>query len=70
MIEELYPGSDGVVRSVKIRTANGVTNRPVIKLYPLEVDSEPNSSDGEVISVSERPKRAAAIAARKNFVTD
>ena len=36
-IEELIVGNDGFTRAAKIRTANGVTNRPITKLYPLEV---------------------------------
>ena len=67
VIEELYPGADGVIRSVKIRTSNGITNRPVVKLYPLEVDSMQNAISRENSIVTERPKRAAAIAAREKF---
>ena len=36
-VDELFPGSDGLVRSAKLRTANGFLNRPIKKLYPLEV---------------------------------
>ena len=37
VIENLTEGKDGHVRSTDIRTANGKTNRPIAKLYPLEV---------------------------------
>jgi len=37
VIEGLNKGSDGFVRSADIRTANGKTNRPIARLYPLEV---------------------------------
>lgn len=37
VIERLIPGNDGLVRSAVIRTKDGVTNRPIVKLYPLEV---------------------------------
>jgi len=37
VVEDLIPGNDGMVRSANIRTKNGVTNRPVTRLYPLEV---------------------------------
>ena len=41
---ELQRGNDDLVRSVIIRTANGVTNRPISKLYPLEVNVGMNVS--------------------------
>ncbi|XP_053390067.1 uncharacterized protein LOC128552993 [Mercenaria mercenaria] len=42
VVEELLPGNDGITRAAKIRTQNGSSTRPVVKLYPLEVirDSE------------------------------
>ena len=35
VIENLHRGSDGIVRSVTLRTANGTTSRPITKLFPL-----------------------------------
>lgn len=40
VVESLIKGSDGLVRSVNIRTKNGATNRPVSKLYPLELSED------------------------------
>lgn len=37
VVQELIHGKDGLVRSAKIRTDTCVTNRPIVKLYPLEV---------------------------------
>ena len=37
MVESLVTGNDGLVRSPNILTKSGVTNRPVVKLFPLEV---------------------------------
>ncbi len=37
VVEELVSGKDGLIRSAKIRTQNGFTNRAIVKLYPLEV---------------------------------
>ena len=37
VIENLIRGSDGLVRAAHIRTSTGYTNRPVTKLYPLEI---------------------------------
>ena len=34
-IVEVYPGPDGLVRSVKLRTASGIYNRPITKLVLL-----------------------------------
>jgi len=39
VVQELQRGNDGFVRSVIIRTDKGVTNRPISKLYPLEVNA-------------------------------
>ena len=39
VVEELITGKDGLVRAANIRTSTGRTNRPIIKLYPLEVAS-------------------------------
>ena len=39
VVEELITGKDGLVRAANIRTSTGQTNRPIVKLYPLEVAS-------------------------------
>ena len=46
VVEELIEGMDGLTRAAKIRTKHRRTNRPIAKLYPLEV----NEGDGDVIS--------------------
>jgi len=37
VVQELIYGNDGYTRAAKIRTSSGVTNRPIVKLYPLEM---------------------------------
>ena len=37
---KLNYGSDGLVRAAELRTASGTTNRPIQKLYPLEVSTD------------------------------
>ena len=38
VIQRLITGNDGLVRAVELRTAGGlITNRPIAKLYPLEL---------------------------------
>ena len=66
LITELFRGSDGIVRSAKLRTTNGETNRHISKLYPLEigcVDNNVNNLDDSAVNVS-KPKRQAAVIAR------
>lgn len=45
VVENLIRSADGKVRAAEVRTANGKTNRPINKLYPLEL-SEPEDSTG------------------------
>ena len=37
MVEELIKGLDGIARAAKIRISTGRTNRPIVKLFPLEL---------------------------------
>ena len=46
VVEELIRGNDGFVRAAHIRTDNYRTTRPIVKLYPLEVTSSVNQSQG------------------------
>ena len=42
VVEDVIAGEDGLIRAANIRTSTGKSNRPVTKLYPLEVTaSEP-----------------------------
>ena len=47
---EVYPSSDGIVRSVRVQTANGPLNRPIQRLYKLEInsDSDENFAPSEI----------------------
>lgn len=78
IVTELIYGNDGIVRSAKIRTANGCTNRPIVKLFPLEVNADSFVDDLNQVSNFEgsqddgspatlRPIRAAAVAARQKI---
>jgi len=73
VIESLNKGADDMIRSVNIRTASGRTNRPIARLYPLEVnspdmamtapetDSETDSETRNSVTTSaNRPTREAA----------
>jgi len=75
VIEHLNKGSDGLVRSVQLRTSTGTTNRPIAKLYPLEVtssetpsrndDANEESNDQEPDIQPMRPIRQAAVRGRE-----
>jgi len=45
VIESLNKGEDGLVRSANIRTTTGRTNRPIARLYPLEVTAADQPTD-------------------------
>ena len=36
VVEELITGNDGSVRAAKMKTKQGFTTRPIVKLYPIE----------------------------------
>ncbi|EFX63919.1 hypothetical protein DAPPUDRAFT_334814 [Daphnia pulex] len=56
VVEKLIRSQDGQIRAADIRTANGKTNRPISKLYPLQVaepsDDPAGSSDGPLFGSS------------------
>ena len=39
VVEELIVGGNGLIRTANIRMSTGRTNRPIVKLYLLEVNS-------------------------------
>ena len=47
IVTELQQGHDGFVRSARIQTTNGITSRPIFKLYPLEVNIESTTSNND-----------------------
>ena len=67
--EKLFPGPDGRMRAVQLKTKNGVLERPVQHLYPLEIQcdaKEKNANKGHIqVQLNHRarkfsPKGAAA----------
>jgi hypothetical protein len=69
VIENIIRSADGEIRAADIRTANGKTNRPISKLYPLQV-TEPASAPAEIpagpviVPAHLRPVRKCAIKAK------
>ena len=69
IVEQLYPGKDGVVRAAKIRAGRNYLERPIQHLYPLELscDTDPKPRDAQSLNPNptiSRAKRDAAVAAR------
>ena len=59
-IEELVRGVDGVVRGARVKTSNekgvkGAVNRPIQKLYPLEIREEPKTTEGDTTEETDGP---------------
>jgi transposase InsO family protein len=47
VIERCFPGQDGVVRVVEVRTTQGLMRRPAVKIHPFDrVDSDVKSTRG------------------------
>ena len=74
LVKELVRGKDGLVRSVKIKTRTGETTRPIIKLYPLEIQSDDTATSassaegGSTRCETElRMRRKASLKARDNI---
>ena len=81
IIESLIEGGDGLIRAANIRTSTGCTNRPITKLYPLEVSTKVTDQDilqndantnqqGVAVAPSvgqNRPRRAKAIEAMRRI---
>jgi transposase InsO family protein len=63
LIVKLHKGQDGKIRSVDVKTKNGVFTRPLLKLYPLELEQVCNESNVEIdkpVVDHSRPIRKAA----------
>ena len=48
VITKLHTGPDEIVRSMDIKTQHGTTNRPITKLYPLELDFDMDQPETEI----------------------
>ena len=59
VVEQLIQGKDGYTRAANIRYNGGRTNRPIAKLYPLELSSTNGDSNKPSTnsSTSRRPTR-------------
>ena len=72
VVTEIYPGKDGIVCAVELKTAHGTLERPIQHLYPLELTCDSaRETDTNVPSVQLnptaplfRPRRDEAVAAR------
>ena len=57
VVEDLIHGGDGLVRAANIRTSTGRTNRPIVRLIPLEVsaqDKDSTCSDSSRLSCKDK----------------
>ena len=82
VVEKLITGLDGITRAAEIRTANGKINRPITRLFPLEVKEVESSKEVQQVQqvqppeadvntentmLRDRPTREATVAARKRL---
>ena len=59
IIEKLVEGKDGFSRSAILRTKNGLTSRPICKLYPLELTADENTESHDELRTARRAKTDA-----------
>ena len=68
IVDELFPGSDGVIRAVKLRAGKSYLERPIQHLYPLELSCDRTTDKTKAPLNAEaptfRPTRDTAVAAR------
>jgi hypothetical protein len=64
-VQETHPGKDGLVRVVTLKTKNGTTKRPIIKLAPLHVKPDQDHTLRTTSSPPPSPTTTAAPANRK-----
>ena len=55
IITEVFPGSDGIIRNVNVKTAKGVVNRSIHKLLDLEI-------------IHNYPEQLSTVRNKKNLV--
>ena len=71
IVQELFPGRDGVVRAVKLRSDRNFLERPVQHVYPLQLscDSVVRAPVRELNADAPvfRPRRLAAIQAEERI---
>jgi len=68
----IYPGKDGIVRAVELKTAHGTLERPTQHVYPLELTCDSAREIATIIPSVQlnptaphfRPRRDATVAAR------
>ena len=63
IVQRVFPGKDGVIRAVKLKTAKGTLERPVQHLYPMELAGESVKPEANTLNPDAkvfRPKRKAA----------
>ena len=72
IVSATYPGKDGIVHDVELKTTHGTKERPVLHLYPLEIDKDTVRDTSTYatpaplnpIAAIFRPQRDAAVTAR------
>ena len=66
IVQEAYPGKDGIVQAVCLKTSNGMLERPVQHLYPMELTCDVDQAvqlNPEAPSFAPPPRRDTAATA-------
>ena len=65
----MIKGLDGIARAVKIRTSTRRTNRPIVKLFPLELSCEITDSPGsQEIKIADDPINETEPICQKSMI--
>ncbi len=64
-ISEVFPGKDGIIRTVKVKTTEGVLLRPLQRIYPMEV---PVFSKDETKNITTKSGRNIRVPSRLTYL--
>ena len=75
VVENLREGGDGLIRAADLRTSSGKTNKPIVRLYPLEVTADDREPVKDTVMTEHKtndlvdrpPKRIAATRAARQI---
>ena len=70
IIVDTYPGRDGIIRTVKVRTPQGEYTRAIQKLHDLEIETEVSNVENEAESSTVESEAATSHVIDKAVISN